>query len=47
MLASMGVAREIARGSLRLSLGYESTEEDIDHALAAVPAAVNRLREGA
>ena len=47
VLASMGVARDMARGSLRLSLGYQSTEEDIAHALAAVPAAVNRLREGA
>jgi cysteine desulfurase len=34
-------------GSLRLSLGWTSTEADIDHALAVIPAAVAQLRERA
>ena len=45
VLAAMGVPFELARGSLRLSLGPETTGADIDVALAAIPAAVARLRE--
>ncbi len=44
VLAAMGVDRTLALGSLRLSLGFDTTEADIDAALAAVPAAVDRLR---
>jgi cysteine desulfurase len=44
VLAAMGVPAEPARGALRLSLGWCSTEADVDHALRAVPAAVDRLR---
>ncbi len=44
VLAAMGVDRALAGGSLRLSLGWASTDDDIDAALAAVPAAVERLR---
>jgi cysteine desulfurase len=40
----MGVARDLAQGSLRLTLGYSSTAADVDLALDAVPAAVARLR---
>ena len=43
----MGIDREVARGSLRLSLGHGSTDAEVDHALAVVPAAVDRLREHA
>ena len=45
MLAAMGVPRELARGSLRLSLGHTSTEADVDGALEIIPAAVERLAE--
>jgi cysteine desulfurase len=45
VLSAMGVSRVEARGALRLSLGAASTDADIDAALAAVPAAVTRLRE--
>lgn len=45
VLAAMGVSRAAARGSLRLSLGATTTDADIDRALAAVPTAVERLRE--
>ena len=34
-------------GSLRLSLGWNSTDADVDHALAVIPAAVAQLRERA
>lgn len=44
VLAALGVAPDRAEGALRLSLGWCSTEEDVDAALAAVPAAVARLR---
>lgn len=44
VLAAMGFDRALAFGSLRLSLGYGTTEADVDAALAAVPAAVERLR---
>ena len=44
LLAAMGVPRSVAAGSLRLSLGWSSTDADVDTALAAVPAAVERLR---
>jgi len=46
VLAAMGVPREHAGGSLRLSLGWATTEADVDRALAAVPEAVHRLRAG-
>ena len=45
VLAAMGVPRQLAAGSLRLSLGWTTTEADVDHALRAIPAAVAQLRE--
>jgi cysteine desulfurase len=44
VLAAMGVAPDLAGGSLRCSFGWSSTEADVDLALAAVPAVVARLR---
>ena len=44
VLAAMGYDRMLAGGSLRLSLGYETADADIDRALAVVPDAVARLR---
>ena len=44
VLAAMGVPRELAKGSLRLSLGWSSTDADVDLALDVVPRAVARLR---
>ncbi len=44
VLAAMGYDRALAGGSLRLSLGYETTESDVDRVLAAIPDAVGRLR---
>ncbi len=47
VLAAMGVDPDLALGSLRLSLGWPSTEADVDAALAAVPAVATRLRQAA
>jgi len=44
VLVAMGIERDRALGSLRLSLGATTTDVDVDRALAAVPAAVARLR---
>lgn len=44
VLAAMGVPRQVAAGSLRLSLGWPTTEADVEAALEAVPAAVAQLR---
>jgi cysteine desulfurase len=44
VLAAMGVPRELARGSVRLTLGWPSTGDDVDEALAVIAGAVERLR---
>ncbi|HEX7276392.1 MAG TPA: cysteine desulfurase family protein [Acidimicrobiales bacterium] len=44
VLAAMGVPRERALGSLRLTLGRDTTEADVDLALGVIPPAVARLR---
>ena len=44
VLAAMGVGRDVARGAIRFSLGWSSTDADVDHALAVIPAAVAQLR---
>ena len=43
VLAAMGVPREVALGSLRLSLGHTSTAADADRAVDVITAAVKRL----
>lgn len=45
VLAAMGVPRALAFGSLRLSLGWTTTDAEVDHALEVVPASVAQLRE--
>ncbi len=44
VLAAMGLPREAALSSIRLSLGYASTDADVDTALDVIPRAVDRLR---
>ena len=44
VLAALGVPRERAQGSLRLSLGATTTDAEVDHAIAAIVDAVARLR---
>lgn len=45
VLIAMGTDPVSARGSLRLSLGHTSTDEDVDAALAVLPVAVERARQ--
>jgi cysteine desulfurase len=45
VLIAMGLRPEQARASIRFSLGKQTTESDIDFALAIVPETVARLRE--
>lgn len=44
VLLAMGLPPEEAQGSLRLSLGPESTREDVDEILRALPGVLRRLR---
>jgi cysteine desulfurase len=44
VLAAMGARRDDALASIRLSLGYVSSEHDVDVALDAIPRAVEQLR---
>jgi cysteine desulfurase len=44
VLAAMGISRADALSSIRLSLGFASTDHDVDVALAVIPAAVEQLR---
>ena len=40
----MGVSRERARGSLRLSMGAETTDDEVDAVIAILSGVVYRLR---
>jgi len=44
VLVAMGADDKTARGSLRFSLGYTSTQDDVDALIAALPAVVDRAR---
>jgi cysteine desulfurase len=44
VLTAMGIGRHDALSAVRFSLGYTSTDDDVDLALRVVPAAVARLR---
>lgn len=44
VLVAMGVPEELARGSLRFSLGRGNTEQDVDRLLEELPPIVARLR---
>jgi cysteine desulfurase len=44
VLTAMGLDEHAASPSVRFSLGRETTAEEIDRALAVVPAVVARLR---
>ncbi len=45
VLLAIGLEHEIAHGSLRLTLGLDTTQEDIDYVLAELPKIVHTLRE--
>ena len=44
VLAAMGVPDRLARGSIRFTMGRDTTAADIDRALAVVPPVVASLR---
>lgn len=44
VLLAIGLPHEIAHGSLRLTLGDGSTEEEVDYVLSVVPPIIERLR---
>ncbi len=44
VLLAMGIPPEVAHGSLRLTLGHENSEEDVDYLLEVLPGIVKRLR---
>jgi cysteine desulfurase len=45
VLLALGLAPEDARATLRLSLGHQTTEEEIDFALETTPPVIERLRQ--
>ncbi|MDK2889092.1 MAG: cysteine desulfurase [Thermoanaerobacter sp.] len=44
VLLAMGIPHEVAHGSIRITLGRDNTEEDIDYFLEVMPPIVERLR---
>ena len=45
VLVAMGVPRELALGTIRFSLGRESTREDVERAVEVVPGVVAKVRK--
>ena len=44
VLTAMGIPEDLARGSMRLTVGHDNTMEQIDHVLDILPGIVSRLR---
>jgi cysteine desulfurase len=45
VLSAMGLSVDEARATLRLSLGWSSTDADVEHALRVLPGGVRRVRD--
>ncbi len=45
VLLAMGLPHEVAHGSLRMTLGRSTSQEDIDYVVRTLPPIVSRLRE--
>jgi len=45
VLLAIGLPHELAHGTIRFSLGFENTEEDIDYTLEVLPKVIQELRE--
>ena len=45
VLLAIGLPHEVAHGSLRLSLGDDTTDEDVDYILEVLPGVVQTLRD--
>ena len=46
VLAAMGYSPDMARGALRVTLGRDNTDQDVEFAARVIPATVGRMREG-
>jgi cysteine desulfurase len=44
VLLAIGVGPELAHGSIRFSLGWGTTKEDVDYIISTLPAIIKRLR---
>jgi cysteine desulfurase len=45
VLLAMGIPHDLAAGAIRLSLGRESTDADVDRALEVIPVAAGKVRQ--
>ncbi|AWI05127.1 cysteine desulfurase NifS [Clostridium drakei] len=45
VLMAIGLKEDLAKGSLRLTLGYKTTEEDVDYTVKIIEEAVNKIRD--
>lgn len=45
VLMAIGLPHEIAHGSLRLSVGEDTTEEEVDYVIEVLPSIIQRLRD--
>ena len=45
VLRAMGFSHEVAHGSLRLTLGKENTDEDVDYVIEILPGIIEKLRK--
>ena len=44
VLLAIGRSADLAQGSIRITLGRENTEEDVDYMLSVLPGLVEKLR---
>jgi cysteine desulfurase len=44
VLLSIGLSHEVAHGSIRMTLGLNTTEEDVDYIIDVLPKIVERRR---
>jgi len=45
VLLAMGISPEIAQGTIRITLGRENTEEEVDYTVDALESAIEQLRK--
>ncbi len=45
VMLSLGLSHEVAHGSLRISMGYSTTEEEVDYLLEHLPSVIQKLRD--
>ncbi|AKN30604.1 cysteine desulfurase [Clostridium carboxidivorans P7] len=45
VLMAIGLNKDLAKGSLRLTLGYKTTEEDVEYVVNTIKEVVNKIRD--